>query len=70
MKKTLGIILIALGLFGLVWGGFEYTTRETVIDIGPVHATRDKTHSIPLPPLAGAVCVIGGIMLLLAGKKG
>ena len=69
MNKTLGIILIALGLFGLVWGGFTYTTRETVVDIGPIHATRDKTHSIPLPPIAGAVAVIGGIILLVARRK-
>ena len=70
MNKTLGMILIALGLFGLAWGGFTYTTRETVVDIGPIHATRDKTHSVPLPPIAGAVALIGGIALLLAGRKG
>jgi len=55
MNKTLGIILIALGLFGLAWGGFTYTTREKVVDIGPIHATREKTHNVPLPPIAGAV---------------
>jgi hypothetical protein len=69
VKKTLGVILIALGLFGLAWGGFAYTTREPVVDIGPIHATRDKTHSVPLPPIAGAVAVIGGIVLLVAGRK-
>ena len=69
MKKTLGIILIVLGLFGLAWGGFTYTTRETVVDLGPIHATRDKTHNVPLPPIAGAVALIGGIVLLISGKK-
>ena len=69
MNKTLGIILIVLGLFGLVWGGFTYTTRETVVDIGPIHATRDKTHTVPLPPIAGAVALIGGIVLLVARRK-
>lgn len=69
MNKTLGIILIALGLVGLVWGGFAYTTREKVVDIGPIHATRDQTHNVPLPPIAGAVAVIAGIVLLVAGKK-
>jgi hypothetical protein len=65
VKKTLGVILIAL--FGLAWGGFAYTTREPVVDIGPIHATRDKTRSVPLPPIAGAVAVIVGIVLLVAG---
>ena len=69
MNKTLGIILIALGLFGLAWGGFSYTTREKVVDIGPIHAARDKTHNVPLPPIAGAVALIGGIVLLAMPRK-
>jgi drug/metabolite transporter (DMT)-like permease len=69
MNKTLGIVLIVLGLIGVGWGGFTYTTREKVVDIGPIHATRDKTHDIPLPPIAGALALIGGVVLLVAGKK-
>ncbi len=70
MNKVLGMILIGLGLFGLAWGGFTYTTREKIVDIGPIHATREKTHNVPLPPIAGAVALIGGIALLVVGKKG
>ena len=59
-NKTLGMILIALGLFGLAWGGFTYTTREKVVDIGPIHATRDKTHNVAVPArwrsLAASCC--------------
>jgi hypothetical protein len=69
VNKTLGFILIALGLFGLAWGGFTYTTREKVVDIGPIHATRDEVHSVPLPPIAGALALLGGVVLLVAGKK-
>ena len=69
MNKTLGIILIALGLFGLAWGGFAYTTREKVIDIGPIHATREKTHHVPLRPIGGAVALIGGVVLLVTRRK-
>lgn len=69
MTKVLGILLIVLGLFGLAWGGLTYTTREKVVDIGPIHATREKTHNIPLPPIAGAAALIGGVVLLVAGKK-
>jgi hypothetical protein len=67
--KALGVILIVLGLIGLVWGGFTYTTRETVVDIGPIHASRDKTHNILLPPIAGALALIGGIALVLIRRK-
>jgi len=69
MSKTLGIILIVVGLIGLAWGGLTYTTREKVVDIGPIHASRDKNHTIPLPPLAGALALIGGVMLVVAGKN-
>jgi hypothetical protein len=69
VTKVLGILLIVLGLFGLAWGGLTYTTREKVVDIGPIHATREKTHNIPLPPIAGAAALIGGVVLLVAGKK-
>jgi hypothetical protein len=54
---------MALGLFGLAWGGFTYTTREKAVDIGPIHATREKTHNVPLPPMAGAAALIGGVVL-------
>ena len=69
MNKTIGIMLIALGLFGIVWGGFNYTTREKVIDFGPIHATRDETHHVPLPPIAGCVALVAGVVLLIARGK-
>ena len=67
--KMLGVILIVLGVFGLAWGGLTYTTRERVVDIGPIHASRDKTHNIPLPPIAGSLALIGGIALVVVGRK-
>jgi hypothetical protein len=70
VNKALGLVLIALGLFGLAWGGFTYTTREKVVDIGPIHATRDETHSVPVPPIAGAVALVAGVALLVARGKG
>jgi len=69
VNKTLGMILIAIGLVGLAWGGITYTTREKVVDIGPIHATRDETHNVPLPPIAGALALVGGIVLMVAGNK-
>ncbi len=68
MSKTLGIILMVLGLAGLAWGGFTYTTREKVVDIGPIHASKEKTHDVPLPPIAGALAFVGGVVLLVAGR--
>ena len=64
-----GIVLIVLGLAGLVYGGITYTSRETVIDIGPIQATADRERTFPLPPVAGIVAVVGGIALLVGGVR-
>jgi hypothetical protein len=64
-----GIILIVLGLAALVYGGVTYTSRETVIDIGPLQATADRERTFPLPPVAGVVAVVGGIALLVGGMR-
>ena len=48
-----GIVLIVLGLAALVYGGINYTSRETVIDFGPIKATADRERTFPLPPVAG-----------------
>ena len=69
MSRMIGIVLIVLGLVGLAWGGFTYTTRQRVLDVGPIHATRDKTHEVPLPPIAGAVALVGGVVLVLARPR-
>ena len=66
----LGIVLIALGMIALIYQGFTYTTRETVIDLGPIHATAERQKTLPLPPILGIVAVAGGVALMMAGKKG
>lgn len=70
LSAIAGIVLIVLGLAALVFGGITYTSRETVIDIGPLQATADRERTLPLPPVAGVVAVAGGIALLVAaGRK-
>ncbi len=67
--KAVGVILIVLGLVGLAWGGFTYTTREKLVDIGPIHASVEKTHNVPLLPLAAAVALVGGVAFLAVRRK-
>jgi len=64
-----GVVLIVLGLVALVYQGIPYTSRETVIDIGPIHATADREKTLSLPPVLGIVAVAGGAALLLAGAR-
>jgi hypothetical protein len=67
--KVIAIALIVLGLLSAVWGGFNYKTRKKVLDIGPVEATREETHRINVPPLAGGLIAVAGIALLLSRKS-
>jgi len=67
--SLIGVVLVVLGVVALVYQGVTYTTRETVIDIGPIHATADREKTLPLPPVLGIVAVAGGVMLLVAGRR-
>ena len=64
-----GVLLVVLGLAALVYQGVTYTSRETVIDIGPVHATADRQKTLPISPVLGIVAVAGGVALLVAGAR-
>ena len=64
-----GIILIVVGVLALAYQGITYTTREKIVDIGPIHATKESTRTFPLPPLLGGVALAGGIALVVAGTR-
>jgi hypothetical protein len=68
MIKIIGIALVVLGLLFAAWGGFNYKTRKKVLDIGTIEATREETHRINIPPLAGGLIAAAGIALLLSRK--
>jgi hypothetical protein len=64
-----GIILIAIGIIALAWGGITYTKREKVIDAGPLQVSADREKTIPFPPVLGGICLVGGIVLVIVGNK-
>ena len=64
-----GIALIVLGIVALAYKGISYTSREKVIDIGPIQATADTQKTIPLSPLLGGLALVGGIVLVVVGAK-
>ena len=67
--KTPAILLIVVGIGIVIWGAFGFQTRDRVVDVGPIHATRETTHSVPYGPLAGAILAIGGVALLVKSKS-
>jgi uncharacterized membrane protein len=65
----LGVALIVLGIVAFAYQGITYTSRETVVDFGPIHATADTQKTIPLSPLLGGLALVGGIVLVVVGAK-
>ena len=64
-----GIILMVFGVVALPYHGITYTTREKVLQIGPVEATKKTEKTIPLPPILGGFALAGGIVLVIIGAK-
>jgi membrane-bound ClpP family serine protease len=64
-----GVVLLVLGLAALAYQGISYTSRETVIDLGPIHATAERQRTLPLPPIFGIAAVAAGVVLLMTGVR-
>jgi hypothetical protein len=64
-----GAVLIVLGLAALAYQGITYTSREKVIDLGPIQATAERQRTIPLPPIMGIVAVAAGVALVVVGVR-
>jgi uncharacterized membrane protein len=65
----LGIVLVIAGIFALAYQGFTYTKRDKIVDLGPIHATEDRKHTVPLPPVVGGLALVGGIVLIAVGSR-
>ena len=69
MVKLIGILLIVFGVVALAVGGFTYTKREKVLDLGPLQASTERQKTIPLSPIVGLAAVAGGVALVFAGSR-
>jgi hypothetical protein len=69
-KMIVAILLIALGIFAFAYQGITYTTQGKGVNIGSLHMAAEHEHFVPLPPILGAIALIGGIALLLVDRRG
>jgi len=65
----IGVILVVLGVVGLMWQKISVTTKETVVDAGPIKITADREKEVPVPPILGGVALAGGVGLLVMSAK-
>ncbi|HEY2352984.1 MAG TPA: hypothetical protein VGH83_10750 [Candidatus Acidoferrum sp.] len=67
-RTMLGVALMAIGIIALVYQGFTYTTQKKVLDIGPIQATKQEHHSVPIPPIIGVIALISGVAVMAVGR--
>ena len=68
-RLWLGVILIVLGVVALVYQGFSYTVPKKEVDLGPLQVTKEEKHNVPLPPILGALALIGGIVVVVTDRR-
>lgn len=69
MPKSLGVILVVLGIAMMVYTGFNFVTKEKVVDLGPVEISKEKNNPVSWSPIIGVVLLVGGIIVLARSKK-
>lgn len=67
--RTIGIAAMIVGLFLLLYTGFNYVTKERVVDLGPIKIDKEKTHFVSWPPIIGVIILAGGVVILLKNNK-
>ncbi len=68
-RTILGIALLIVGVLALAYQGFSYTVPKKAVDLGPIQVTRQERHTVPLPPILGALALIGGITVLVLNRS-
>jgi len=69
-RTWFGVVLIVLGIVALAYQGFSYTVPKKEVNMGPIQVTRQEKHTIPLPPIAGALVLLGGIVVVVTDRHG
>lgn len=67
--KSIGFLLVALGIVMMVYTGFNYVTTKNVVDIGPIQIDKKQNHFVEWSPIVGVVLLIGGVAMVVRGGK-
>lgn len=65
-----GLLLIVLGILGFALGGVSFTHEKQDAKIGPLEIGHQSTNTVPIPPVLSGIALVGGIALVIVGRKG
>jgi hypothetical protein len=69
--KLAAIALIVAGFLGLAYGSFSYTKETHKTKLGPIELSITDKQTVNVPVWAGVgAIVLGGLLLVLGGRKG
>ena len=66
-KTIIAVILVTVGIVVLAYSGITFNTPGKPVDFLGMHI--ETTHSHFIPPVAGALALVGGILLLLVKPR-
>ncbi len=67
--RTLGIVLVVIGIVMMAYTGFNYVTKEKVVDLGPIEISKEKNNPISWSPIVGVILLVGGIFIMARDRK-
>ena len=69
VTRVIGLVLVAVGIVALLWGGVFWTRQKTVLDAGPLEVKTQKHEGFAVPPIVSVGCLIAGIALVVVGGR-
>ena len=69
MNRSVGIVLVVIGVIMMIYTGFSYVTKEKVVDLGPIQVDKEKEHPVQWSPIIGGLLLVGGIVVIATAKK-
>jgi hypothetical protein len=69
VTRIVGLVLVAIGIVALLWGGVFWTDRDTVVDAGPLQIQTEETDGFAVPPVLGGIALVAGIIMVLLPSR-
>ena len=67
--KNAGVIVTIIGMLMIIYTGFNFVTKEKVVDVGPIEINKEENHPVQWSPIVGAVLLISGVTMIVLSKK-